>query len=1023
MEREDDIETVIPAASSDSLKASSSLRASVSGFDATVPGNVEFTHPGAPDGPPRRNNPKAGDKIGTFVVERLLGRGAMGVVLLAVDPELDRRVAIKLLATDDTDPTASARLLREAQSAAGIAHPNVVAVHQVGTHEGQVYVVMEFVDGGTLHEWIDDETRTWQEIVDVYLQAGEGLTAAHHLGLVHRDFKPDNVLIGSDGRVRVSDFGLVGRSGDTQEMASTMRSFDGIAGRLTQTGAIMGTPAYMPLEQLAGDRVDARSDQFSYCVSFFEALWKHRPYAGDTLAMIFAAIERGSIDEPPADDVPAGIRAALFKGLAALPRDRHASVDELLATIRAHRDPARRRAPAIAAGVALLGLGAAASYFVGPTRQRTPAFECPDADTAYGNAWSDDRRAQVKAAFSGKPTGEEMFAVLDAELDARRAEWVAGLTSACDARSSDSQTDAVFDLRMECLRDRQAEADLFAELLTGSDERLIDGALSSSTTLLPIAACEDVEALQAAPQPSKAQADALHPLRRELARARILLLAGRHAEVIALMDAQLVELRKVDFAADLAAALEIMARAQMQLAEYDQAEANLREALTLAATARAHGTEARATGTLIFIVGQRQKRYAEALGMLPAGRAAAARSPDPRALAYLEAAFGTLYSAQGKHDEAMAAVNRVIETLKALDRPPPDELANAYANRADARNANGDPDGALADHERAVEIAREGLGERHPFYGAFALQLGISLAGRGEYDRAIAEHQHALAAWEATYGPDHSSCALAVLYIGIAQRDAGKLEDAARSFADGIGRNERGPAEDPRGLISLVDNLAYVQLQLGNWADATAGYERARGLAKIAGGDDDPRIAGYERALASVLAPQGRYDETIAHLERARTLLVAQHGPKHPEVAAASGLIADAYLMLGDCANAQKHYGRALKTHSDLELPAGPSLASLLVGSGSCDLDTGDLEAASESIERAVDLAKDIHDEAFAGRLDFARARLAHASGNEDAAAALTASSVKHLTAAGKPYQHLVKRVNSWQPRTGAAAP
>ncbi|MEM6989210.1 MAG: tetratricopeptide repeat protein [Myxococcota bacterium] len=1013
MAREDDIETIVPAASSDTHRTLPSLRASVSGFDATVPGNVEFTRPGEDDPwGPQRPAPEAGDRIGTFVVEKLLGRGAMGVVMLAYDPELDRRVAIKLLATDDTDPTASARLLREAQSAAGIAHPNVVAVYQVGTHDEQVYVVMEFVDGGTLHEWVNEEPRSWQAIVDAYLQAGEGLAAAHHLGLVHRDFKPDNVLIGTDGRVRVSDFGLVGRSGDTQDVVSTLRSFDGASGRLTQTGAIMGTPAYMPPEQLAGDRVDARSDQFSFAVSLYEALWGKRPYSGDTLGTIFAAIEAGTIDETPADDVPTSVREAVFKGLACMPRDRHEDVDAMLHALRAHRVPTRRRGPAIAAGVALLGLGAAASYFVGPPRATSAAFVCPEPD--YGKAWDTERQSAVEKIFAAKPTGADMFAVLDAELQARQSEWTAGYQAACAARQSDEQSEAIYALRMECLEARRAEAELFSELLVGDDDRLIDGALSSATTFLPVAACEDVEALQAAPRPTREQADGLAPVRRELARARILLLAGRHAEVIELMTAQLETLREVAFGSDLAKGLEIMARAQMQLADYEKAEANLREALTLAAESRDHGTEARATGTLIFIVGQRQKRYDEAQGMLPGGRAAAARSPDPRALSYLEAAIATLYMAQERYDEALAAVDRAIETLEALERPPPDELANAYSGRAEAKTKLGDAEGAVADHERAVAIAKAGLGEKHPFYGAFAMRLGMSLNSEGKYEQAITVYREALSAWEATYGKDHSSCALAVLYIGMAQRQTGDLVGAVASFEDGIGRNERGPGEDARGLISLVDNLAYTRLHLGEWDAAFDAYVRARDLVVETGGKDDPRIAEYDRALASVLAPQERYADSLEHLERNRTRLVALHGPKHPEVAVASALIGDTYLLLDDCDAARKHYGNALKIRSDLQLAPDDALAQLLVGSGQCDLASGDVEAGRESIDHAVALAKDSEDAQFNARLEFARALLLWHDGAHDEARALATTAAKRLEDEGPAYRNRAARMRAW---------
>ncbi|MBL4688424.1 MAG: tetratricopeptide repeat protein [Nannocystaceae bacterium] len=730
--------------------------------------------------------------------------------------------------------------------------------------------------------------------------------------------------------------------------------------------------------------------------------------------MIFAAIENGTLQAPAADEVPASVRAALLKGLAAFPKDRHNDVESLLIALRSHRQPTRRRGLIAGSAVALLGLGAAATAVVTPSPEMTEPFDCVDATDLYGEAWSTERRSAVEAAFASKATGQQMFAVLDTELQARRLEWFSGHDAACDARRRDEQTDTTYALRLACLEARQAEADLFSELLTTGDERLLDGAVSSSTTLVPIAACEDIEALQAAPRATPEQAKALIRLRRELTRARILLLAGRHGEVLELMTTQIEGLRKVDFAADLAVGLEIMARAQMQLAQYQDAEANLREALTLAAESRDHGTEARATGTLIFIVGQRQKRYDEALGMLPAGRAAAARSPDPRALSYLEAAIGSLFVSQKRYDEARQSINRVIDTLEGLERPPPDELANAYASRGELKAATGDAQGATEDQVRAVKIVGDGLGERHPFYGAFAMRLGMTHASNGRYDDAVAAYADSLTAWEATYGKDHSSCALAMLYIGIAQRQAGRLEEAAVSFADGIGRNERAPSKDPAGLISLVDNLAYVRLHLGEWDAAWLGYVRARELTIADGGEDDTRVAGYDRALASVLQPQGKYEESLQHLERNRSRLVSEHGPKHPDVARASALIGDTYFMLGDCVTAQRHYGSALRIRSDLELPPDEALAQLLIGSGQCDLAAGDIDAARKSIEHAATLANDSTDQALLARLDFATARLRWRDGQQGSAHRLVLAAVGRLASAGPAYRHRAAPMQAW---------
>ncbi|MCA9686497.1 MAG: serine/threonine protein kinase, partial [Myxococcales bacterium] len=230
---------------------------------SSVPGSEPEISQG---GPPLDDLPRP-QEIGHYTVIGTLGAGGMGVVYVAHDRRLDRRVALKLLRRADAGETARARLLREAQAMARLSHPHVVAVHEVGTHDNQVFLAMEFVGGSNLRAWLNMRPRSWREIVAVFLQAGSGLVAAHEAGLIHRDFKPDNVLVGDDGRVRVADFGLAhGR----QNQEPTPISFDSnitLDKPLTETGAVLGTPAYMALEQHLGRKVDARCDQFSFCVA------------------------------------------------------------------------------------------------------------------------------------------------------------------------------------------------------------------------------------------------------------------------------------------------------------------------------------------------------------------------------------------------------------------------------------------------------------------------------------------------------------------------------------------------------------------------------------------------------------------------------------------------------------------------------------------------------------------------------------------------------------------------------------
>ncbi len=285
-------------------------------------------------------------RFGRYIVLDMLGEGGMGVVLKGYDDELDRQVALKVLHADPSGQQ-GARLKREAQALARLAHPNVVQVFEIGETEGQVFVAMELVKGQTLRQWHGEPgtSRHWVECVEAYLQAGRGLAAAHAKGLVHRDFKPGNAIMDDEGRVRVLDFGLARRGDGDDESYEATGGVPSVIRRartdkqevvpldlsLTKTGAVLGTPAYMPPEQMTGKETDARSDQFSFCVSLYEAVYGERPFEGLTLLALVTSMARGRVrPAPEGREVPAELRAVLLRGLATEPEDRWPSMDQLL---------------------------------------------------------------------------------------------------------------------------------------------------------------------------------------------------------------------------------------------------------------------------------------------------------------------------------------------------------------------------------------------------------------------------------------------------------------------------------------------------------------------------------------------------------------------------------------------------------------------------------------------------------------------------------------------------------------------
>ncbi len=291
-------------------------------------------------------------RIGRYVLLRTLGKGGMGVVYAAYDEDLDRKVAVKLLhSSHQADTELRLRIVREAQALARVSSPNVVHVYEVGEIENEMFIAMEFVNGTTLTKWQAAQKRTRQEIMHMYLAAGRGLLAAHQAGLTHRDFKPDNVLVGSDGTPKVADFGLARRHGDETE-AGTPGAAEASSGQLavtphlfalTQEGTVVGTPLYMSPEQHLGEVADRRSDQFSFCVALYEALYGELPFAGKSLPTLRHNVVRGKLQPRPAGSrVPLPVHQALLRGLEVLPEKRFPSMQELLAALAFDeaRDPA-----------------------------------------------------------------------------------------------------------------------------------------------------------------------------------------------------------------------------------------------------------------------------------------------------------------------------------------------------------------------------------------------------------------------------------------------------------------------------------------------------------------------------------------------------------------------------------------------------------------------------------------------------------------------------------------------------------
>jgi tetratricopeptide (TPR) repeat protein len=800
-----------------------------------------------------------GASVGRYLVLHPVGEGGMGVVYAAYDPELDRKVALKLLLAASQPGQGhgqgQSRLLREAQAMARLSHPNVTAVHDVGVLGEQVFVAMDLVEGGNLRTWLQ-QPRPWREVLRVLLQAGRGLAAAHAAGLVHRDFKPDNVLVGRDGRVQVTDFGLARLAGEAEE-APPADAFPEAARRLhsplTQVGTVVGTAAYMAPEQHRGQPPDARSDQFSFCVTLYLALYGRRPFDSQQMAQ---AARQGTGREPstrtpfnsrlavrgaPASlilppprspRVPGWLKRALMRGLALHPEDRFPSMEALLE--RLSGPPAAMR-HARAAGLAALLVGAGAMTWH-TVEQRQDAL-CSGAAPQLRGVWDDEVARRVEQSFSasGRPYAAPSYAAVKGLLDGYAQSWVGMHTEACQAtRLRGEQPESVLTLRMVCLERRLKHLGSLTTVLAQPDSP-VDKAVDAAQALPALAACADTGALLAVdplPQDAAVRQQVLQ-LQARLAEVQALRTAGRFKQALPLAQQAVSDARPLSWRPVLAEALYQLGEVQSQLTDLKASEESLSEAFWLAESTRQDDLKVDAASQLLqvvmkfhqgrFEVSELWSRMAQSsldrLGddlqretslrlrqagvLCRAGRCAEAQAPLERILARVEREQGP-YSLQRSY---------VLASLARIYALQPGQLPRARQ--------------AL---EQVVEILDRVRGPGHPGTTLFQLSLAETLSLMGEHALARPIGERSVAQIKQAYGAESMMAAGAEDTLGRVLQKAGAFQDALEHHQRSLALREKsyGPRHATLRL-SLVE-LGRTHLALGRPAEALALLERARAL-------------------------------------------------------------------------------------------------------------------------------------------------------------------------------------------------
>jgi predicted Ser/Thr protein kinase len=826
-------------------------------------------------------------ELGRFILLSQVGAGGMGVVYAAYDPELDRKVAVKLLHPNltgsDREDVGRTRLLREAQALARLSHPNVVAVYDVGTWGRQVFVAMEFVQGVPLTAWLRERPRTRAEVLAVMRDAGRGLAAAHRAGLVHGDFKPDNVLVDRGGRVRVVDFGLSFAQDRGAGEQDPITPVD-VPPDLHRTGALVGTPAYLSPEQFFGAPGSARADQFSFCVSLHEALYGERPYPGDDLRELARAVALGPVPpEAPGRRLPTWLRRVLLRGLHRDPAQRFPDMDALLAALA--RDPTRRRRRLAAAAAAVLVLVLAAWAYRWSLLRAYAAREglCAAAADNLAGVWDEGRRASLRAALraTGVPYADDTFSRVAARLDAHTDAWVQMYAEACQATHlRGEQSPALLDLRMACLRRRLGEVRSLVDVLLEADAAAAERAAQAAALLPALAPCADAAALLDDPDADPAHAAVAAAFAEQLSRVRMLQETARFAPARELVDAALARARETG---DRALIAEVtLARAELleELADPGAAEALL-DAFHTAEGSRADVALARAALGLMHaatsrldLAGARQwARHARALVDRVAAQRPEAASPLESELAQIS---GTLHVHAGELAGAEEDYGRALALL--LAAPEPDELriAGVHNNLGNLRVRRGELARAADDLHRAVAGYRAVLGDRHPRVAIALNNLGEVWMRRGEWSEARATYNQAREILVSAFGPDHPNVGVVDNNLGEVAIHSEQPAAAAALYARAQRIFTASFGEDAAPLAYPLTGLGEALLLEGRVAEARAHLEKALAL-RDAG---SPADLGRTRfALARAVAPDdpARADELAA---MARAELVAA-GPAY----------------------------------------------------------------------------------------------------------------------------------------------
>jgi serine/threonine protein kinase len=876
----------------------------------------------APEDGPAVANPVVGDCLDRYTLRDRIGEGAMGEVFAAHDPELDRMVAIKVLKRGfgSTSPQARARFRREAQAMARLNHPNVVSVFDVGMLPHGVFVAMELVEGPTLADWMR-APHGWREVVALFVEAGRGLLAAHEAGLVHRDFKPSNVIVGK--RVRVADFGLARAATDIPTEPALTTSSLGVD--VSATGQLVGTPAYMAPEQLTGAPASPLSDQYAFAIALHEALYGVRPGAG-----------------APLRSAPARLRTVVERALSHEPQDRYPSMRELLVELA--RDPARTRRLWFAgtAGILLV------CGVVALARHNGQVRTCSEAGAPWQAAWNAPRRDRVRVAFSSAAVADHLVA----SLDRYGERWTQARTRACTEARDGLASEATTDLRRRCLDQRlRVASELLAAVVTEGAATRLD--VGDAVDRLPaLEDCDDPH--EEVPRPADPQsrslltyADAL------LSQAWALDVLEQYERARPLASAAVEIGERTGYQPLLARALILRGECEDRSHDFAAAVATQERAATAAALAHDDAAVVEALLDRFLVTGDHLGRPSEALAgrrFIELALERAGQPPRQRAmwlhfLAILLTDTGDQPAALAAETDAVAIWNRILPPGHAYLIDSLETLGNIEIARANYPRAE-----SLLGQVLAAKIAARG--EVHIVVADTLTNLGVLENSRGNLPAAITYYERAR---EAAGGEPYF---LGEFGLGQSWYELGRYTAALGRLRTALPIAEHESPPPSLWVASTLGEIALVQLALGKVDDAAGLLDRAIEMDRATGAPD----LVWELGRATRVDVR-RGDRAAAHKHLAETTeATARFGntTSVPIPAANGGRTAVAVVAEAELAQLENGCRAARAGYAEAQrLAANESSIALgrdaTIEGAACDIQLGRADEAVAALERVLD--------------------------------------------------------------------